>query len=156
MENLQEWNGADFKTWRESLGLTQQEAADAIDVSMPTVAGWEADKTPIDMRTRLACLYLRPPIIFDDESDHFDFWRGGVMFTGETDHGTVTCIISSEAFRDDFGAANFGHAVCLEIFRRKRREFESLVYAKYIKRHHESDGSIIVRSGDVERYRHAP
>jgi transcriptional regulator with XRE-family HTH domain len=50
--------GEDFKTWRKAMGLTQQQAADAIGVTKRSVQLWEADDQPVSRTVALACAAL--------------------------------------------------------------------------------------------------
>lgn len=47
--------GRDFKAWRKRLGLTQQEAADALGVCRKTIQNYENSKKPLKAHIPLAC-----------------------------------------------------------------------------------------------------
>lgn len=53
-----EMDGADVRAIRKSLGLTQQQMADALGFNRKTIYDMEGGKAPIERRTRLAILYL--------------------------------------------------------------------------------------------------
>ena len=48
---------SEFKKWRGSLGYTQEQAADTLGISRPTIASYEAD-SEIPKVVELACSYL--------------------------------------------------------------------------------------------------
>lgn len=55
----------ELKQWRESLGLSQRAAADALGITLPTYQSMERGASfatgkpiEIDLRTELACKYL--------------------------------------------------------------------------------------------------
>lgn len=53
------WNGRDFRTWRESLRLTQAEAARLLGVSRRSVINWEAGEAePLTPLVTLACFFI--------------------------------------------------------------------------------------------------
>ncbi|WP_271526925.1 MULTISPECIES: helix-turn-helix domain-containing protein [unclassified Bradyrhizobium] len=47
-------NAAEFKAWRQGLGLTQQDAVDRLDVSRTTIQNWE-NSTPIPQTVDIRC-----------------------------------------------------------------------------------------------------
>lgn len=56
----------DIKAWRNSMGLSQREAAERLDVNLKTYQEWERGfrfaterRVIIDRRTVLACLAIR-------------------------------------------------------------------------------------------------
>lgn len=50
-------NANDLKQWRERLGLTQEQAAEALGLSRPTIARYECDND-IPLVVEYACNYL--------------------------------------------------------------------------------------------------
>jgi DNA-binding XRE family transcriptional regulator len=53
-------DAGEFKVWRESLNLTQQEVAQKFEVSRATVENWESGAEPITQRIALTCGMLAP------------------------------------------------------------------------------------------------
>lgn len=52
-------SGDDFKAWRKQMGFkTQQQAADALHYSLPTVKKWESNQSPIPYLATLAMAAL--------------------------------------------------------------------------------------------------
>jgi DNA-binding transcriptional regulator YiaG len=49
----------EMREWRKTLGLTQQEAAEALGVGARTVRAWEGSYTPIPTTVAFACQWLR-------------------------------------------------------------------------------------------------
>lgn len=49
----------EFKTWRNQLDLTQQEAADALGATKRAVQMWEAGDRPISRTVALACAAVK-------------------------------------------------------------------------------------------------
>lgn len=52
------WTAQDLRAWRERLGITQQQAADALGITRRGYVKREAGEAPIDREATLACLYL--------------------------------------------------------------------------------------------------
>lgn len=48
----------DLRAWQAHMGLSQRAAADALGVTHAAYSAWVLGKTPIDLRTALACAAL--------------------------------------------------------------------------------------------------
>ncbi len=51
-------SGEDFRAWRDNLGLTQEGAAEALDLHVNTIQAYEAGELPIPKVVELACRAL--------------------------------------------------------------------------------------------------
>lgn len=49
---------ADLRAWQAHMGLSQRDAAQALGVTHAAYSAWVLGKTPIDLRTALACAAL--------------------------------------------------------------------------------------------------
>ncbi len=52
------WTVEDLRAWRERLGITQQQAANALGITRRGYVKREGGKAPIDREAELACRYL--------------------------------------------------------------------------------------------------
>lgn len=77
--------------------------------------------------------------------DGWDFDRERVTFPADVDGRRITCGISLEALQDDYGGILHQP---VEAFRQNRSAIEKLA-ERLIRQHRfESDGSILIRSGE--------
>jgi DNA-binding XRE family transcriptional regulator len=51
-------SGEEFKVWRDNLGLTQQGAAEALDMALNTIEAYESGDLDIPKVVELACKAL--------------------------------------------------------------------------------------------------
>src|SRR5215472_4244878 len=103
--------------------------------------------TLIGQRVRWAL--ERHNLEFPDNTEKFDFDREVVVFFGEDGKARVRCAISREALDDDFGAYNRDK---VEVFKENRRVIEGRARQKYLAGDTETDGSILIYSGELALY----
>lgn len=88
----------------------------------------------------------RHTLEFAEQAEKFDFDREVVVFFGEDGKTRVRCAISREALDDDFGADNRDK---VEIYRENRKVIEEAARQKYLTGDTETDGSILIHSGEL-------
>jgi len=94
-----------FLVWREEMGLTQEEAAKVLGVSVRTVAGREKGEVPISREVHLACLWVDehrkqiPVLLRNAEPSFTVVWRA------------LGRERSSEPFRRLFEAQSFAASI---------------------------------------------
>jgi fido (protein-threonine AMPylation protein) len=84
---------------------------------------------------------------FPEREERYDFDRGVVMFWGHDGEIRVGCAISREALDDHFQGDDKNK---LEVFRANRRVIEQDARRKYLAGETEPDGSILIRTADLE------
>jgi uncharacterized protein DUF1488/Fic/DOC family protein len=104
--------------------------------------------TLIGQRVRWAL--ERHNLKFPDKSEKFDFDREVVVFFGEDGKARVRCAISRQALEGDFGADDRDK---LEVFRENRKVIEEAARQRYLAGDTETDGSILIDSGELARRR---
>lgn len=92
----------------------------------------------------------RHALEFPDKEEKFDFDREVVLFFGQDGKNRVRCAISREALDDDFGADNRDK---VEVFRENRKVIEEATRQKYLAGDTETDGSILIHTGELGRRR---
>ena len=92
----------------------------------------------------------RHELQFPEKAEEFDLDRQVVTFFGQDGKTRVRCAISREALEDDFGADNNDE---IEAFRENRKTIEEWARQKYAAGDTETDGSILIRSGELARRR---
>ena len=107
--------------------------------------------TLIGQRVRWAL--ERHELEFPDQAEKFDFDWQVVLFYGEDGKRRVRCAISREALDDDFGADKSDQ---VEVFRENRRVIEEWARQKYAAGDTETDGSILIRTGELEGRKGGP
>lgn len=85
---------------------------------------------------------------FRKPDERYNSDRGVVEFTGQDGATEVRCGISREAFDDHFHGDGKNK---LEVFRRNRATIESEARRKYLAGRSERDGSVLIRTEDLER-----
>ena len=55
---MEDWIGADLLNWRKGLNLTQEQAAELLEISSRTIITWEKMETPIKRHVMLACRFI--------------------------------------------------------------------------------------------------
>ena len=104
--------------------------------------------TAIGQRVRWAL--EKHDLAFPDKAEKFDFDREVVGFFGEDGKKRVRCAISREALDDDFGADNRDK---VEVFRENRKVIEEAARQKYLAGDTETDGSILIHTGELAKRR---
>jgi len=141
---------------RKEQKLTQQRLAAIADVSTPTVSRFENGDKNIQLVSALAILGAlgmveHSPINFPEKVEQYDSGRDVVLFAARTRDGEIHCAISGEALEDHYGVKGVSQRARLAAFRAHRPEIEDVVRQKFITRHLERDGSILIRA--IEPYR---
>ncbi len=142
-ELAEAWNEAYArgKSWRELL----VDGASAL----PTVPRDRLLKAIGWKRAQLPALSLS----FPRPLPRYDFDRKDVVFTAEDAGGEVTCIVSGEAMRDDFGLKGSDPAAYVEAVRERQSQFEDMARAQYLSTDIEEPGAVLLRSGDASKLR---
>lgn len=135
------WNEAyeRGKKWRQYLG----EGLGLIDFDV-------RDRT---LKTLGATRSIIPglDLTFSASPSRYDFDRDIVEFSGEAGGERVRCAVSREALSDHFDADGMSKEEHLKIFRDKRSVFEKMARAKYLTWPVEDVGSVLIKTGDVEK-----
>jgi hypothetical protein len=87
-------------------------------------------------------------LTFPDQTEKFDFDREVVLFLGQDGKTRIRCAISREALDDDFRADNREK---VEVFRENRKVIEKATRQKYLAGDTETDGSILIHSGELAK-----
>jgi len=87
-------------------------------------------------------------LTFPDQAEKFDFDREVVLFFAQDGKTRIRCAISREAFDDDFRADNREK---VEVFRENRKVIEEAARQKYLAGDTETDGSILIHSGELAK-----
>ncbi len=85
---------------------------------------------------------------FPDQTEKFDFDREVVLFFGQDGKTRIRCAISREAVDDEFRADSREK---IEVFRENRKVIEEAARQKYLAGDTESDGSILIHSGEMAK-----
>ena len=85
---------------------------------------------------------------FPEPEEKYDFDREVVVFWGQDGETRVRCAISREALDDHFHGDDKDK---VEVFRANRQAIEQEARRKYLAGETEPDGSILIRTGDMER-----
>ena len=86
-------------------------------------------------------------LIFPDPRPRRDFDRMSVVFDGRDGDKTVRCAISEEALGDHFGDNDDP----LRTFRANSKSIEDEARRKYLSRGAASDGSVQIKTEDLDR-----
>jgi fido (protein-threonine AMPylation protein) len=89
---------------------------------------------------------------FPEKVEEFDFDSEVVIFFGQDGKKRVRCAVSRESLDDDFGADNRDKT---EVFRENRSVFEEAARQKYLAGDTETDGSVLIHSGELAKPRAA-
>ncbi len=84
---------------------------------------------------------------FPEQEEKFDFDHEGVFFFGQDGDSRVRCAISREALDDDFRGHDRDK---VEVFRENRAAIEQGVRQKYAAGDTETDGSVLIHSGELK------
>ena len=85
---------------------------------------------------------------FPDQAEMWDLDHEVVVFFGQNGNSLVRCAISREALDDDFRGDNRDK---IEVFRENRSAIEQGAWQKYAAGDSETDGSILIRSGELAK-----
>jgi fido (protein-threonine AMPylation protein) len=85
-------------------------------------------------------------LVFPESEARYISDRGVVVFWGQDGRSRVRCAISREALDDHFKGDNRDK---LEVFNENRRAIENNARAKYLADDTETDGAILIRTGDL-------
>ncbi|MGC2332362.1 MAG: DUF1488 family protein, partial [Candidatus Acidiferrales bacterium] len=115
-------------------------------------ASIDADLKPFTtlLSQRVGWAFEKHELTFPDRSEKFDFDRQVVLFFGQDKKTRVRCAISREALDDDFRADRRDKA---EVFRENHKLVEDAARQKYRAGDTETDGSILIRSGELPKPR---
>jgi Fic family protein len=89
---------------------------------------------------------------FPEQEEKFDFDSEVVLFFGQDRDSRVRCAISREALDDDFRGNNCEQ---VEVFRENRQAIEQHARQKYAAGDTETDGSILIHTGELAKPRAA-
>jgi fido (protein-threonine AMPylation protein) len=84
---------------------------------------------------------------FPEQEEKFDFDREDVLFFGQDGDSRVRCAISREALDDDFHGDSREQ---VEVFRENRAAIEQGARQKYAAGDTETDGSVLIHSGELK------
>jgi fido (protein-threonine AMPylation protein) len=94
----------------------------------------------------------RHELKFPKREEKFDFDREVVLFYGLDGKTRVRCAISREALDDDFGADGRDK---VEVFRENREVIEKWARQKYAAGDTETEGSVLIHSGELAKRKNA-
>ncbi len=140
---------------RRRQGLTQRRLAALAEVSAPTVSRFEGVEKNIQLSSALSILGVlgmldRKMLTFTERIENYDLERDVVLFEGRNGDQRIACAISGEALADHFGARGFGRRQRLAAFHAHRDEIEDQARRKYLAAWLEPDGSVLIRSEDLD------
>ncbi len=138
---------------RKTQGLTQRRLAAIAGVSTPTVSRFERNEKNVQLSSVLAILEVlgmtdRTTLTFPE--GRYDWERQLVTFPASDGSKEVSCAISGEALEDHFGAQRRERNECIAAFSSNREDIEALARRKFALNRLEADGSVLIRSSDVE------
>jgi fido (protein-threonine AMPylation protein) len=115
-------------------------------------ASIEGDLKPFTalLSQRVGWAVEKHELTFPDQREKFVLDRQVVLFFGEDGKNRVRCAISRQALDDDFGADRRDKE---EVFRENRKLIEDAARKKYHAGDTETDGSILIRSGELAKPR---
>jgi Fic family protein len=90
----------------------------------------------------------RHTLEFPEKAEKFDFDREVVLFFGQDGKNRVRCAISREALDDDFAADNRDK---VDVFTENRKVIEEAARQKYLAGDTETDGSILIHTGELRK-----
>jgi transcriptional regulator with XRE-family HTH domain len=135
---------------RRKLNLTQAQLGSLAKVSTPTVSRFEQNEKNLQLATVLTILDVlgmtdKRTLVFPDQDFRFGM-TDGVIFWGQDGATRVRCLISREALDDHFSDRDKLRPEAA--FQKHRAEIEAFARRKYLTGQLESDGSIVIRTGD--------
>jgi transcriptional regulator with XRE-family HTH domain len=132
--------------------LAQKQLAALAKVSTPTISRFEQNDKDIQLSTVLAILDVlgmtdKRTFVFPDEEFRNDIGEG-VTFWGQEGEKRVRCRISREALDDHFSDGDRLRPEAA--FKKYRDAIQALARRRYLLGQLESDGSVLIRTNDVE------
>ncbi len=117
-------------------------------------ASMDMDITPFTtlIAQRVRWSLERHDLKFPEHEEKFDFDREIVLFYGQDGESRVRCAISREALDDDFRGDDRDK---VEVFRENRAAIQQGARQKYAAGDTETDGSILIHSGELAKPRTA-
>lgn len=147
------WPGLveEAKLRRAAQKLTQAQLAKLAGVSTPTISRFESGQIDIQLPTVLCIFEVlgmidKRSLIFSDTEAYYDSAYMTVRFVGQDDGKQVTCAISREALEDHFGLTNQD---VIKVFSKHMEHIQHEARRKYLSKLLEPDGSVLVRSEDL-------
>lgn len=133
------------------MNLTQQQLASLAKVSTPTVSRFEQADKNIQLSSVLAILDVlgmtdKRTLVFDP--GHKPDLDDSMVFWGNDGEARVRCRILRDALDDHF--SDNGRLRFEAAFKKYRNEIEGLARRKYLLGQREPDGSVLIRTSDVE------
>ncbi len=124
-------------------------------MSTPTVSRFERNEKNVQLSSVLAILEVlgmtdRTTLTFPEGRESYDWERQLVTFPANDGRNEVSCAISGEALEDHFGAQRMERNECVAAFSSNREDIEALARRKFALNRLEADGSVLIRSSDVE------
>jgi transcriptional regulator with XRE-family HTH domain len=139
------------KQRRKAQNLTQQRLATLAEVSTPTVSRFEGGEKDIQLSSVIRILGVlgmldQRVLIFPEPRERYNGDRLIVVFWGEDGDKEVRCTIGQEALADHFKPERKDP---LKAFVANRAAIEHEARRKYLADRLESDGSVLIRTGDL-------
>lgn len=124
-------------------------------MSAPTVSRFEGVAKNIQLSSALSILGVlgmldKTMLTFVEPVENYDPERDLMLFEGRDGDKPITCAISGEALEDHFGARGSGRRQRLSAFTKHRDEIEDQARRKYLAGRREPDGSVLIRSEDLD------
>lgn len=121
-------------------------------VSTPTISRFESGEADIQLSTVLAILGVlgmtdKRILAFPTPEEFYDPMHWLVRFTGKDGEKVIRCAISMETLQDHF-AGDIKNPLKSFITNRERIEHEAR--RKYITRKLEADGSVLIKTADID------
>jgi transcriptional regulator with XRE-family HTH domain len=140
------------KQRRKEQKLTQAKLAKLAAVSSPTISRFESGETDIQLPTVLSIFSVlgmmdQRRLEFLNPCAFYDTKRMVVAFTGMDRGKTVFCAISKEALDDHFSGDRRNP---IKVFTANQNRIEHKARRKYLAENLESDGSILVKTQDID------
>jgi transcriptional regulator with XRE-family HTH domain len=132
--------------------LTQRQLAALAKVSTPTISRFEQNEKDIQLSSALAILDAlgltdKRRLEFPNRSHSYDS-DAGVTFWGQDGSAKVRCQISREALDDHFSDGDRLRPEAA--FKQHREEIEALARRTYLQGRKEPDGSVLIRTLDID------
>jgi len=139
------------KQRRKEQNITQEKLAKLANVSTPTVSRFESGEENIEMSSVLNILEVlgmkdSRTLEFPDPKEKYDSIHGVIAFTGIDRNKKIRCAISFETLDDHFENGQNP----LKNFVKNRAVIENEAKKKYLNNKLESDGSILIRTEDLD------
>lgn len=134
------------------MNLTQQQLASLAKVSTPTISRFEQADRNIQLSSVLTILDVlgmtdKRTLVFTDPAYQFDS-SDTAVFWGQDGDQRVRCRIARAALDDHFSDRDRLRPEAA--FKKYRHDIESLARRKYLLGQREADGSILIRTNDIE------